>query len=200
MTDGKRGTAGRPLVQVIREATRGGVGMVVIRERDLADAELGALLEELLPLRRKGVRLLISRRLDIARAYGLDGVHLASDAIPVREARSWLGPRAWIGYSAHSPEEARRVATEGSSYVTLSPIYPTGSKAGADPRGVDWLSTATRDLPIPALALGGVTPERVGEVLRAGAWGVAVVSAVGGAPNVEEAARRMARAVEEVGH
>jgi thiamine-phosphate diphosphorylase len=171
--------------------------MVVIRERDLADATIGALFDELLPLRGEGVRLLVSRRLDVARAYGLDGVHLAADAIPVREARAWLGPEAWIGYSAHSGDEAREVATAGANYVTLSPIYPTSSKPGAEPRGTDWLDRATRGLSIPALALGGITARRVGEVVRAGAWGVAVVSGVGAAPDVEEAAREMQRAIEE---
>ena len=171
--------------------------MVVIRERDLPDARLGSLVEELLPLRGEGLRLLVSRRLDVARAYGLDGVHLAADATPVREARDWLGPEAWLGYSAHSGEEAREVATAGADYVTLSPIYPTSSKAGAEPRGTDWLAQATRDLPIPALALGGITARRVGEVVRAGAWGVAVVSSVGAALDVEEAAREMQRSIEE---
>jgi thiamine-phosphate pyrophosphorylase len=197
MTDGKRGTAGRPLARVIRGAVRGGVGMVVLREKDLSDRHLGALLEELLPLRRQGIRILASRRLDIARTYGLDGVHLAADAVSVADARSWLGPDFWIGYSAHSAEEALDVAKAGSDYVTLSPIYPTASKPGVSPRGTGWLARASRDLSIPVLALGGITPERVADVLRAGAWGVAVVSAVGAAPDVEQAARELTRTVKE---
>jgi thiamine-phosphate diphosphorylase len=171
--------------------------MVVIRERSLSDGELGSLVEDLHPLGEEGVRLLISRRLDVARGYGLDGVHLAADAIPVREARRWLGPEAWIGYSAHSREEAMRVAEEGADYVTLSPIFATTSKPGAQPRGVDWLAEATRGLSVPVLALGGITADRVGSVVRAGAWGVAVVSAIGAAPDVEEAAREMKQALEE---
>jgi thiamine-phosphate pyrophosphorylase len=182
---------------MVREAARGGVEMVVIRERDLSDAKLGELVEELLPLREEGVRLLVSRRLDVARAYGLDGVHLGVDAVPVREARRWLGPEACIGYSAHSPEEARDAEAAGSSYVTLSPIYTTRSKPGAGARGPGWLARATSGLSIPALALGGVTAKRVAETVGAGAWGVAVVSAVGAAPDVKEAAREMVQAIEE---
>lgn len=197
LTDGARGTGGRPLLPVIREGVRGGVGMVVIRERGLPDSELGSLLEALLPLRQEGTRLLVSRRLDVARGYGLDGVHLAADAVSVREARAWLGPQAWIGYSAHSEEEAQRIAGDGADYVTLSPIFVTTSKPGAEPRGLGWLSRATRELPVPVLALGGITANRVGEVVQAGAWGVAVVSAIGAAPNVEQAAREMRRAIEE---
>ena len=197
VTDGTRGTAGRPLAEVIRKAVRGGVGLVVLRELDLPDVELGALLEQILPLQASGVRLCQSRRLDVARAYGLDGVHLAADAVAVEEARGWLGPEAIIGYSAHSAREAQKAAAAGASYVTLSPVFATLSKPGVEPRGTPWLSEATRSLPIPVLALGGVTCDRVPQVLRAGAWGVACVAAIGGAPDVEEAARRMADAIEE---
>ena len=197
ISDGDRGTAGRPLPEVIRALVRGGVRMAVIRERDRSDRELGELLEELGPLRSEGLRLLVSRRLDLARAYGLDGVHLAADAVPVEEARHWLGADALLGYSAHSTEEASQAARAGASYVTLSPIYATDSKPGAAPRGPGWLEEAIRDLPVPALALGGVRRDRIGEVLRAGAWGVAVVSALGAAPEVEAAARDLTRAIEE---
>lgn len=197
ITDARRGTAGRPLRDVICQAAQGGVGLVVLRERNLPDAELGALLEALVPLRKSGLKLVASRRLDLARGYGLEGVHLAADAIPVREARAWLGPQALIGYSAHSGDEARQAAKEGASYVTLSPIYPTSSKPGAPGRGCAWLADATQDLDLPALALGGLTPGRTREVLEAGAWGVAAVAAIGAAPDVELAAREFRNALLE---
>ncbi len=188
ISDGARGTAGRPLAEVIEAAVAGGVEGVILRERDRPDHELAGLLERLLPLRRRGVRLLVSRRLDLARAWGLDGVQLAADAVEPAQARAWLGPGALIGYSAHSGKEARRAAEEGASYVTLSPIYPTGSKPGAPGHGPGWLAQASKDLPVPVLALGGVTAARVPEVLAAGAWGVAAVAAIGAAADVERAA------------
>lgn len=197
ITDGKRGTAGRPLEGVIRSAVRGGVGMVILRERDLPDAELGRLVSALLPLRDEGARLIVSRRLDVACAYGLDGVHLAADAVGVAEARRWLGEGALIGYSAHTPEEGRRVAAAGADYVTLSPVYATESKPGAPARGTAWLGRAAREIAVPVLGLGGVTASRAAEVIRSGAWGVAAVSAIGAAPDVEEAAGEMRRMIEE---
>jgi thiamine-phosphate pyrophosphorylase len=171
--------------------------MVILRERDLPDAELGALVSALLPLRETGTRLMVSRRLDVARAYGLDGVHLAADAVAVEEARRWLGDGAVIGYSAHSPEEGCRVAAAGVDYVTLSPVYATESKPGAPARGTAWLGDAAREIPVPVLGLGGVTDSRAADVIGSGAWGVAVVSAIGAAPDVEEAAGRMLRIIEE---
>jgi thiamine-phosphate pyrophosphorylase len=183
VTDGERGTGGRAQHEVIRAAFEGGVEAVIVRE-----PEPGDLLERLAPLRARGLRVIWSRRLDLVRGWDLDGVHLAADAVPVAEARAWLGPGAWIGYSAHSGEEARRVAAEGASYVTLSPIYATESKPGAGGRGADWLRESLADLGIPVLALGGVTPARTGEILQAGAWGVAAVSAIGAAPDPARAA------------
>ena len=196
MSDGERGTAGRPLAQVIASAAAGGVDTVVIRER-LSGAGWAALLDALAPLREHGLRVLASRRLDVARGFGLDGVHLGADAIPVAEARRWLGEDAAIGYSAHSACEARRAAEQGASYVTLSPIYRTDSKPGAPARGVRWLAEAVRDLPVPALALGGITPERALEVLEAGAAGVAAVSALGAADDVRAAAAQFREVMRE---
>jgi len=170
---------------------------VVVRERSLPDAALGALLGRLQPLRAAGLRLVVSRRLDLARAYGLDGVHLASDAIPICEARSWLGADALIGYSAHSGPEARHAEKEGASYVTLSPIYPTSSKPGVPGRGPTWLAEAVRGLRLPVLALGGLKPARAREVLEAGAWGIAAVEAIGAAPDVELAATEFRNAIAE---
>lgn len=197
ITDGERGTAGRPLAAVVGEALAGGVGGVVLRERGLESAALAGLVQALLPLRHHGLVLVVSRRLDLARAYGLDGVHLAADAVPVGEARAWLGPDALIGYSAHSGPEARRAARAGASYVTLSPIHPTASKPGAPGRGCAWLAEATSKLAIPTLGLGGVTPARTEGILKAGAWGVAAVSAIGAAPDVAAAARAFRQVIRE---
>lgn len=196
ITDGERGTAGRPLDRVVREALRGGPLALLLRERTLDGRASEALIESLLPLRRDGLTLLVSRRLDLARAFGLDGVQLAADAVPVRVARDWLGPDALLGYSAHSREEALRAAEEGASHVTLSPIFATASKPGAPGRGLAWLEQCTAGLPIPVLALGGVTPERTEGILKAGAWGVAAVSAIGAARDVAEAVRSFRRALE----
>ncbi len=197
ITDRQRGTAGRSLAEVVRRAQKGGVELVILRERTLPDAQLGTLLETLLPLRERGLKLVISRRLDLARAYALDGVQLAADAVPACEARAWLGPDALIGYSAHSGPEARQAEKEGASYVTLSPIYPTSSKPAAPGRGPAWLAEAVRGLGLPVLALGGLTPARTREVLEAGAWGVAAVTAIGAAPDVELAAREFRNAILE---
>jgi thiamine-phosphate diphosphorylase len=196
ITDVARGSAGRPLGDVIRAAAAGGCDLVVLRDRSLEAGARADQLDALAPERARGLRVVVSRRLDLARACGLDGVHLARDGVRVAEARAWLGPDALIGYSAHSGDEARRARAEGASYVTLSPVYATDSKPGAPGRGLRWLAVAARRAGLPVLALGGVTAQRTPEVLAAGAWGVAVVSAIGAAPDPEGAARAFRRALE----
>ena len=195
MSDGARGSAGRPLLDVIEALARGGVELVVLRQPDWSGAEWSEASRRLAPLRERGLRVVASRRLDVARALGLDGVHLGREAIPVREARAFLGDGALIGYSAHNGEEARRAAADGASYATLSPIYPTGSKPGAPGRGCKWLAESLDALPIPVLALGGISAARVAEVRAAGAFGVAAVAALGAAPDPEAAAREFRAAL-----
>jgi len=197
-TDGARGCAGRDPVDVIERLARGGVEAVVLREREWSIGEWRGCVERLAPLRARGLRglrVLASRRLDLARALALDGVHLGAESISVAEARAFLGPDALIGYSAHDPAEARRAADAGASYVTLSPIFATSSKPDSPPRGSAWLAAAVSQLAIPVLALGGVTAARVAEVRRAGAWGVVAISALGAADDPEAAAREFRRAL-----
>jgi len=198
VTDGTRGTGGRPLEGVIAAAARGGVGAVLLREFDRSGSEFESLLGVLAPLRARGLKLLASRRLDLALAYRLDGVQLTADAIPVARARAELGSHFWIGYSAHSIAEAAQAQAAGASYVTLSPVFASDSKPGTRPLGLDVLRAATRALDIPVLALGGVTPAQTRGILKAGAWGIAAVSALGAATDVESAARQFHRPLAEI--
>jgi thiamine-phosphate pyrophosphorylase len=195
MSDGPRSTGGRPLLDVIEALARGGVELVVLREREWTGAEWTEAVRRLEPVRARGLRVVASRRLDVARALGLDGVQLGLEAVSVSEAREFLGRDALVGYSAHDGDEARRAAAEGASYVMLSPIYATDSKPLAPARGCDWLRQASADLPVPALALGGLTVARVAEILAAGAFGVAAVAALGAATDPEAAAREFRRAL-----
>ncbi|MFI5314360.1 MAG: thiamine phosphate synthase [Myxococcota bacterium] len=194
-SDGERGRGGRDQIELIERLARGGVELVVLRERDWSASEWSDCAARLAPLRSRGLRVLASRRLDLTRALALDGVQLGADAVPVADARAFLGRDALIGYSAHEPGEARRAAEAGASYVTLSPIFATSSKPEAEPRGCAWLRSALAGLPVPALALGGVTAARVAELRAAGAWGVVAVSALGAAADPEAAAREFRRAL-----
>jgi thiamine-phosphate pyrophosphorylase len=184
ITDSKQ-TAGRPLPAVVADALRGGLRAVQLREKDLTGRQLFELAGELREVTRKyGAKLLINDRVDVALAIGADGVHLGKAGLPVPEARRILGSERLIGYSAHGAAEALQAQRDGADFVTLGPIYQTPSKTQfGEPLGVGVLAEATRVVTIPVFALGGVKQATVGEVLSAGARGIALISAIMTAPD-----------------
>ena len=191
-------TGGRPLVPLIEQAVAGGLRAVQLRERDLDTRSLLELARDVqMATRPRGAVLLINDRVDLVLACGADGVHLRSDSLPVAVARRLLGDARVIGVSVHSAEEAARAESEGADFVVLGPIYDTPSKReyGA-PLGLRPLKEAARRCRIPVLAIGGLTAARVAEVRRAGASGVAVLSAILSAPSVEPATRQLLAALE----
>jgi thiamine-phosphate pyrophosphorylase len=182
-------TAGRPLTALLdtalaRAAARGARVAVQLREKDLDGAALLALARELREVTRAhGARLLVNDRLDIALAAEADGVHLPADGIPPDAARRLLAVMGLIGVSTHAAHELPAARGQGADYAFLGPIYDTESKrAYGAPLGVGPLAHAAQT-GLPVLAVGGVTAERVAEVRRAGAYGVAVIGAVMRAPD-----------------
>lgn len=190
-------TRGRPQLRVLASALATDVLAIQLRERDLSSRDLLRLAQEVHQLTTaSGAQLLINDRVDIALALDGVGVHLRANSLPVATARKILGIRRLIGISTHSVEEAVRAEGEGADYVVLGPIYETSSKTmyGA-PLGVHTLEEACRLVRVPIIGIGGVTAARAGEIRRAGAFGVAVVTAVLGAGDVEHATRELLDAV-----
>jgi len=188
-------TNGRPLLDVVTAALRGGVGAVQLRERGL---ETRALLELAIALRQAtravGAALLINDRIDVALACDADGVHLPGHSFAVADARALLGPRRLIGVSTHHPDEVAAAAAAGADFAVFGPIFATPSKAtyGA-PQGLDALARARRAAALPLFAIGGVDADTAAAVRDAGADGVAVIRAVLAAPDPAAAARALRR-------
>jgi thiamine-phosphate pyrophosphorylase len=139
-------------------------------------------------VRAAGGVFLVNDRLDVALAIGADGVHLGQDDLAVQDARR-LAPGLVVGASTHSLDQARRAQAEGADYVALGSIFPTGSKPSFQLVGLEMLRLCRPHVTVPLVAIGGITPERVPAVLAAGADGVAVISAIGMAPDPGAAAR-----------
>jgi thiamine-phosphate pyrophosphorylase len=177
---------------LIEQAAAGGLRAVQVRERDLATRDLLALAREACAtMHARGGRVLINDRADLAHALGADGVHLRADSLPVAAARRLLGPDRLIGVSAHSPDDVARAESDGADFAVLGPVYETPSKrAFGPPIGLRALEEAARRCRLPMFAIGGVTLARVADVRRAGAHGVAVVSAILSAASVESATRQ----------
>ena len=189
---------GRELVDVVLAAVRGGVTVVQLREKDASareTLELGrALLARLRPL---GVPLLVNDRVDLALALGADGVHVGQSDLPPEVARRLLGPEALVGLSITGPEDLPTLDPAVVDYAGVGPLFPTASKADATPAlGLEGFARLSRQLPVPVVAIGGITPANASDVIAAGADGVSVVSAICSAEDCELAANTLARTVQ----
>ncbi|HHW55256.1 MAG: thiamine phosphate synthase [bacterium] len=194
---GRELSRGRPQGEVIEAALAGGATAVQLREKDLAGRELLALAREYRELTRKYSALfIVNDRVDIALAVEADGVHLGQEDLPAPVARRLLGPEKIIGISVDNVEEALQAQAAGADYVGLGPFFPTASKTDTGkPVTLDTLRAVKAAISIPVVAIGGITAERAGDIIAAGADGVAVISAVVGAPDVKLAAQQLAAAV-----
>jgi thiamine-phosphate pyrophosphorylase len=189
----RHATAGRPLAAVVEEALRGITGTrlaprqvaVQLREKDLAGR---ALLELARALCEKteaaGVELYINDRIDVALAVGADGVHLGGESLGPADARA-LAPALAVGISAHGIGDLRGAGQAGvvdladfPDFYFLGPIYDTPAKRRyGPPIGLGPLTTAAQ-VGLPLIAIGGIEPANVDEIMAAGAKGVACIRAV----------------------
>jgi thiamine-phosphate pyrophosphorylase len=129
--------------------------------------------------RQAGVPLIVNDRIDVAIAADADGVHLGQSDFPIPLARKLLGKDKLIGGSAATFEEARICLAEGADYIGFGPVYVTGSKDDAGPvSGPAVLKQVVETIALPIIAIGGISAENVPEVMKAGAYGIAVISAV----------------------
>jgi thiamine-phosphate pyrophosphorylase len=186
----------RPLVEAVAAAVAAGVDWVQIREKDLGGGELLALADEIAAAARRAspaVRVLVNRRIDVALAAGLDGVHLGFDAPPPAVARRLLGADRLVGAATHAPGELGPDALPHLSYAHLAPVFaPLSKPAGRAPLGTAALSGA----PLPLFAQGGVEASNAGACVRAGAAGVAVTGAILAAPDPAAAAAALRAALD----
>jgi len=179
------------LQDAVESCLAAGLKAVQLREKDLPVRDLLGLAHALRDsTRRHGARLLINDRADVALAVGADGVQRAGTSLPVSALRAISPPGFLIGASVHAVDEARTAESDGADFLLFGPVYDTPSKRryGA-PQGIAALERATSAVGKPVFGVGGVTPARVAEVVRAGAAGVAVIGAILGAERPADAVK-----------
>lgn len=188
------------LLQVARAAIAGGVDAIQLREKDIDDDVFLAYAAELRELTDQTHRLLIiNDRADIAAIVGADGLHLGQHDLPIPDARRLLRPGACIGRSCHSVRQAKEAINEGADYVALGPMFRTSTKE-REPVGpglLDEFRETCENVSLPIVAVGGITPQNVGEVVQRGAQCVAVCSAINAADNPQAAAEAIRAQLEE---
>jgi thiamine-phosphate pyrophosphorylase len=185
-------TAARPDLDAFLEAAvRGGVDIVQIREKGLSDRDLLVVLEEARAVtHRLGVPLVVNDRPDLAVLSGADYVHLGQEDLPVAQARRFgIG----LGQSTHAPKEID--AAEGD-YIGVGPVHSTPTKAGRPAVGLKLVRYAAARARVPWFAIGGIDASNVADIVAAGATRIAVVRAIGEAPDPERAARELRNSLE----
>lgn len=188
---------GRDLLEIVSESLAGGANIIQLREKEISSREF---LKTALSVRKlfedyPDRLFIVNDRLDIALASGAGGVHLGRDDMPVSAARKLAGPDFVIGASVSSAREAVKAASEGASYLGAGAVYPTPTKPESGAVGLDGLREIAGAAGIPVIAIGGVNSGNAFDVIKAGASGAAVVSAVMAAENPREASREILDAV-----
>ena len=174
-----------------RLAVAGGADAIQFRQKA---GSTRALIEAAIAVKRAcgDVPVIVNDRVDVAIAAGADGVHLGQEDFPIERARALLGENAIIGGTAKTLSQAHRCVARGADYIGFGPIYTTDSKADAGTaKGPEGLREMVDGIDIPIIAIGGIERENVGEVMNAGAHGIAVIKAVCCQPDPAEATRRL---------
>lgn len=171
---------GRDIAWVVKEAVKGGVTMVQLREKDIDTREFIELALKLKPiLREAGVPLIINDRVDVALAVDADGVHIGQSDMPYELARRLLGPDKIIGLSAENMDQVREANSLDIDYVAVSPVYSTATKTDtAPPFGLEGLREAVKLSVHPSVAIGGMNARTTADAFATGVDGIAVVSAI----------------------
>ena len=183
----------------VERAVQGGCSVVQLREKEASSLELFRLAERVKRVTDKyGVPLIINDRLDICQAVDAAGVHLGQSDLPCAEARRILGAEKIIGVSAATPEEAVKAQADGADYLGVGAVFPTSSKDDVDVLPYETLKAICDAVSIPVVAIGGISQENVAKLAGSGICGVAVISAIYAAKNIQAAAADLKSATLEM--
>lgn len=187
------------LLEQIEAALSGGATLVQLREKALPESEF---LEEAIQVRalcrRYGVPLLINDNVTIALKSGADGVHVGSEDAPVATIRKRMGRDFLIGATAKTVRQAQLAQEAGADYLGVGAVFPSPTKANALPITHWQLRDICTAVSIPAVAIGGITRENLPQLRGSAVQGIAVVSALFGAADIQAAARDLKREAQRI--
>lgn len=185
-------TGKQTLYEQVEAALKGGVTCVQLREKELDET---AFLQEALELRQLcrfyRVPFIVNDNVEIAVACGADGVHVGQEDLNASETRRRIGENMMLGVSVHTVEEAKEAVRNGADYLGLGAVFPTATKIDAVRMSNDTLRAICSAVDVPVTAIGGINRDNIGELARSGVDGVALVSAVFSADDIECACREL---------
>ena len=192
-------TGRQTLLEQLEAALQGGVTLVQLREKDLDPAAfLAEALEVKALCRRYHVPLILNDQVDLALACGADGVHVGSEDLPVAHIRRRAGPDFIIGATAKTVQQAQAAQAAGANYLGVEAVFPSPTKPGAQRLTPEELGGICASVSIPAVAIGGIGPSNLAQLKGSGAAGIAVVSSLFGAEDIQAAAQALARQARQV--
>ena len=187
------------LYQQVEAALKGGATCVQLREKELDEAAFLQEAKELCALcRRYGVPFIVNDNVDVAQACGADGVHMGQEDMKAGEVRRRVGEDMILGVSVHTVEEARRAVRDGADYLGLGAVFPTSTKTDADQMSNETLRDICGAVEIPVVAIGGLNRDNILRLSGSGVDGVALVSAIFGAEDIEAACRELCALSEQM--
>ncbi len=186
-------TPGQPtesLLTLARVLAAAGVQLMQLRAKHLPPRQFQEMSRVLVAAAPVAVRIIVNDRPDIASIAAAAGVHVGQEDLPVAAARQFCPAPQWVGISTHNLEQLRAAQRTSADYIAVGPIFPTATKANPDPVvGLEFLRAARKLTRKPLVAIGGITVQSAGEVFRAGADSVAVISDLLNAPDPAQRAR-----------
>ena len=190
---------GKTLYEQVEKAIRGGVTFVQLREKHLDEVSFQSEALEIQELCRKyNIPFIINDNVEIAKKINADGVHVGQSDMKVGNVRAILGEDKILGVSAQTVEQALIAEKEGADYLGVGAVFPTGSKLDADDVSLDTLKEICSAVNIPVVAIGGIGAGNVLELENSGISGIAVISAIFAAENIESATRNLKELTEKV--
>ncbi|MEH1903172.1 MAG: thiamine phosphate synthase [Nostoc sp.] len=164
------------LLNTVEAALKGGLTLLQYRDKTADDS---LRLEQARKIRQLchiyGTLFIVNDRVDLALAVNADGVHLGQQDMPIAVARQLLGSQRLIGLSTTNKDEMQGAIAEGVDYIGVGPVYETPTKVGKAATGLEYVSYAAKNCPIPWFAIGGIDANNINDVIDAGAERVAVV-------------------------
>lgn len=195
----RKWTGEKTLYQQVEEALKGGATMIQLREKNMPQEDFLKEAREMAALcHRYGTALIINDNVEVALKSGADGVHVGMEDLPVKEIRKQVPGDFIIGATAKTTEQAQRAEKEGADYLGVGAVFPSPTKKNAIRITTEELKKICSSVRIPAVAIGGITSENAGSLAGGGMAGMALVSAVFGASDIERETAGLKKKIQEV--
>ena len=183
-------------IQIAEKALLGGVKFIQYREKQLSKRESYKIALQLKEITKKfDATLIINDDIDIAMAVDADGIHLGQEDFPVQIARKILGESKIIGLSTHSLKEAEEAQDSGADYIAIGPIFRSTTKDVREPLGPDIIKEIKKISRLPVIAIGGINENNIEDIMKTGADGAAVISAIIAKEDITGAVKEFIRRV-----